>query len=123
MRRAKETGEAIARVTGKPISFMPDLRERFFGSLIGTTSTTLDWLYDPPEGETFREFIERTKRGVTRILCAPEKNDDPPLIVAHGGTLRVIVAALGAVVEEPARQNATPLAIVREKDGWHVTLL
>src|SRR3546814_7601212 len=95
MRRAKETGEAIARVTGKPISFMPDLRERFFGSLIGTTSTTLDWLYDPPEGETFREFIERTKRGVTRILCAPEKNDDPPLIVAHGGTLRVIVAALG----------------------------
>src|SRR3546814_3076343 len=105
MRRAKETGEAIARVTGKPISFMPDLRERFFGSLIGTTSTTLDWLYDPPEGETFREFIARTTRGVTRLLCAPEQNDDPPLIAAHGGTLRVIVAALRAVVEEPERDR------------------
>src|SRR3546814_18205871 len=91
MRRAKETGEAIARVTGKPISFMPDLRERFFGSLIGTTSTTLDWLYDPPEGETFREFIERTKRGVTRILFAPEKTDEPPPIVAPGGPLPVHV--------------------------------
>src|SRR3546814_4663650 len=50
-------------------------------------------------------------------VCSSDlKNDDPPLIVAHGGTLRVIVAALGAVVEEPARQNATPLAIVRSEE-------
>jgi len=123
MRRAKETGEIIAEATGKPITFMPELRERFFGSLIGTSSTKLDWLYDPPEGETFQEFIDRTKRGVTQILCAPEKHDDPPLIVAHGGTLRVIVAALGAEVDEPARQNATPLSVIREGGRWHVTLL
>lgn len=123
MRRARETGETIARLTGKPITFMPDLRERFFGSLIGTTSTTLDWLYDPPEGETFQGFIDRTKRGVAEIVCAAEKHDEPPLIVSHGGVLRVIVAALGAIVDEPARQNATPLEIYRERQGWHVSIL
>ena len=123
MRRAKDTGEAIARATGKPITFMPDLRERFFGSLIGTTSTTLDWLYDPPEGETFQGFIDRTKRGVSQIVCDETKYDEPPLIVSHGGVLRVIVAALGAIVDEPARQNATPLEIYRERQGWHVSIL
>lgn len=119
-RRAHETGMTIAEITGKPLTLHEGLRERFFGDFIGTSSVNLDWAAHPPNGESLEEFVERTKAGLTEILSVP---GDPPLIVAHGGTLRVLVAALGAAVDEPARQNATPMSVERRADGWHVTLL
>lgn len=118
--RACTTAEIIAEVTGKQLTVHPDLHERFFGDLIGTSSVDMDWAADAPGGELLREFITRTKRGMEDVLKVP---GDPPLIVAHGGTLRVIVAALGAKVEEAARENATPLEFKRESKGWHLTIL
>ena len=119
-RRAHHTALIIAEATGKQLTVHPDLHERFFGDLIGTSSINLDWAADAPGGETLREFIDRTKRGLEDALRVP---GDPPLIVAHGGTLRVVVAALGAAVDEAARENATPLEFKREADGWRLTLL
>lgn len=119
-RRAHDTALIIARFTGKRLTIMPELRERFFGDLLGTPWTVIDWAAHPPGGETLDEFIRRTKRGLERALGVP---GEPPLLVAHGGTLRVLVAALGAAVEEEARQNATPLEFRRESDGWRVGLV
>lgn len=119
-RRAHETGLTIAEVTGKPLTLHEGLRERFFGDFIGTSSVDLDWAAHPPNGESLEEFVERTKAGLAEILGAP---GEPPLIVAHGGTLRVLVAAIGATVEEEARQNATPLSIERRDDGWNISLI
>ena len=119
-RRAHDTALIVAEVTGKPLTVLPELHERFFGDLIGTSAVNLDWAADPPGGETLREFIERTKRGLETAL---KVSGDPPLIVAHGGTLRVVVAALGAAVYEAARENATPLEFKREQEGWRLTLL
>lgn len=119
-RRAHETGMTIAEITGKPLTLHEGLRERHFGDFIGTSSVNLDWAASPPNGESLKEFVERTRAGLTEILSV---EGDPPLIVAHGGTLRVLVAALGATVEEAARQNATPLSIERRADGWNISLL
>ena len=119
-RRAHHTGEILAAATGKKLTTMTELRERFFGDWMGTSSANLDWAAHPPGGETLGEFIARTRRGVEQILSVP---GDPPMIVAHGGTLRVIVAMLGAKVEEAARNNATPLEFRRDTDGWRLTIL
>jgi glucosyl-3-phosphoglycerate phosphatase len=119
-RRAHETGATIAEITGRTLTIHEGLRERSFGDLIGTSSAGLDWSASPPNGETLEEFVLRTKAGLTEILSMAGPS---PLLVAHGGTLRVLVAALGATVEEEARQNATPLSIERRAGGWKVSLL
>ena len=119
-RRAHHTAMIVAEVTGKRLTVVPDLHERFFGDWIGTSSVNLDWAADAPGGETLQQFIDRTKRGLEEAL---RDSGEPPLIVAHGGTLRVLVAALGAVVDEAARENATPLELKRTPDGWLVTLI
>ena len=68
----------------------------YLGDLLGTSWAVIDWAAHPPGGESLDEFIQRTKRGLEQALGVP---GEPPLLVAHGGTLRVLVAALGAAVE------------------------
>src|ERR1039457_7000157 len=47
-----------------PVIPEPRLRERWFGDLIGTSSTDLDWRNEPPNGESLHEFVVRTQAGI-----------------------------------------------------------
>jgi probable phosphoglycerate mutase len=105
MRRAWQTAEAVAELVGAPVVPEPRLRERWFGDLIGTSSMNLDWRKEPPNGETLQDFIVRTQAGFSDAL----DTDGSTMLVAHGGSLYVLVFSLGADLLEQHIANATPL--------------
>ncbi|MFH1603804.1 MAG: histidine phosphatase family protein, partial [Pseudomonadota bacterium] len=92
MRRAWQTAQAAAAMVGAPVIAEPRLRERWFGDLIGTSSMDLDWRNEPPNGELLRDFVVRTRAGLMDAL----DTDASTLLVAHGGSLYVLVFSLGA---------------------------
>ncbi|MSO75896.1 MAG: histidine phosphatase family protein [Alphaproteobacteria bacterium] len=118
-RRAHETAKTVARVTAKPLSVLPNLGERVFGRFAGASNVHLDWAAHPPGGESLFAFVTRTKAGLADALGRGAM----PLIVAHGGTLRVLAGALGMVLSDLVVANATPLHFEREGDGWRLDLV
>lgn len=119
MARAWLTAGRVADLTGRPVWLRRCLRERYFGDFIGTPSEGLDWRIHPPNGETMHGFIERTLTGVTELL-----SDGPmPLLVSHGGVLRVLTGALDIELPVELTANGLPLAFERKGNGWAVTPL
>jgi glucosyl-3-phosphoglycerate phosphatase len=109
-----------AGIAGEALSLVPTvelrLRERWFGDLVGTSSANLDWRLDPPNGDTLSDFITRTRAGFTAAL----DTDTSTLVVAHGGNLYVLAAALGVTLEVDHMHNANPLAFHRDGDAWRI---
>lgn len=116
MPRAWQTAQIAGAALGLAVTAEVQLRERWFGDLVGTSSAELDWTYDPPNGDTLKDFIARTREG----LLAALDSDAGTLIVAHGGTLYVLAAALGIVLEVEHLHNASPLAFRRAGARWHI---
>lgn len=117
MARAWLTAARVAAVTRKPVIAAPGLRERYFGDWIGTSSAGLDWRRDPPNGETLAGFVHRTALG----LRAAFDGGGVPLLIAHGGTLRVLAGVLGATISPAQTANALPLVVARDEDGdWTI---
>lgn len=119
MRRAWETAQAAAELVGAPVFPEPRLRERWFGDLIGTSSTDLDWRNEPPNGESLPEFVLRTQAGIQDAL----DTEASTLLVAHGGSLYVLVFSLGADLLEQHIANATPLLFEYQSgaDRWQIS--
>ncbi len=119
MRRAWETALAAAEMVRAPVIPEPRLRERWFGDLVGTSSTDLDWRKEPPNGESLHEFVVRTQAGILDAL----DTDASTLLVAHGGSLYVLVFSLGADLLEQHIANATPLLFEYESDTdrWRIS--
>jgi len=115
--RAHETARAIAAATGLGLTLSDGLKERLFGELMGTSSVELDWCCEPKGGETLPEFVARTKACLNESLLGP----GVPVVVAHGGVLRVLTAALGLPVGDDHITNATPLRFARDGGAWHMT--
>jgi broad specificity phosphatase PhoE len=119
MRRAWQTAETAAAMVGAPVIAEPRLRERWFGDLIGTSSLNLDWRNEPPNGESLRDFVARTQAGLINAL----DTDESRLLVAHGGSLYVLVYSLGAELLEQHIANATPLLFEFEAEfsRWRIS--
>jgi probable phosphoglycerate mutase len=119
MRRAWQTAEAVAELVDAPVFPEPRLRERWFGDLIGTSSMNLDWRKEPPNGETLQDFIVRTQSGFSDAL----DTDASTMLVAHGGSLYVLVFSLGADLLEQHIANATPLLFEYQAHAshWHIS--
>jgi broad specificity phosphatase PhoE len=93
--RAKQTAEIINEKLKVPITFHDELKEVNFGVLNGTpflpeykkrhAAQDYDWR---PSGESF----EDVKKRVLKILkvIKSESKDGEALIVAHGGTIRLM---------------------------------
>lgn len=119
MRRALETAQATAELVGAPVIPEPRLRERWFGDLVGTSSVDLDWRREPPNGESLQEFVVRTQAGFQDAL----DTDASTLLVAHGGSLYVLVFSLGAELLQQHIANATPLLFEYEAQAgrWRIS--
>lgn len=94
LKRARETAEILNQALQCPMVPIEELKEfnlgKFAGKIIG------DWFDEwmdgglIPDGEPFKEFVERSLKGVNQALA--EKG--PVLIVAHGGTYWAIQRAI-----------------------------
>jgi probable phosphoglycerate mutase len=114
LQRAHETAQAVAGATGLPVRAEPGLRERQFGSFQGQTVDEIlarhpehaqrwrqrDPDFRPADGETLREFYQRSVNTASRLAAA--HCGQTIALVAHGGVLDCLYrAATGMALEAP----------------------
>ena len=92
----------------------PDLAERHWGIGEGAPRAVLDREATPLGGESPAAFHTRILRGCAAIP-APDGPENPPLIVAHSGTVRVLCAALGVDFRRPT--NCALITFYRDRRG------
>jgi probable phosphoglycerate mutase len=110
LRRTVQTAEAVAAVTGVPVTTDEGFRETDFGDWDGLTfaevrerwpSEMTAWLADPavapPGGESFAEVSERVTAALARVLAG--RAGQRVLIVSHVTPIKTLVAA--AVLAPP----------------------
>ena len=122
MARAMQTaGIVAARPELARLAIVPHagLRERNFGALNGTSSVNIDWACHPNGGETLEVFVSRTRLGLSFALTHRE----PTLVVAHGGTLYVLLALLKLPLNLLLLGNAEPLLFQRSHGDWEACAL
>ena len=108
--RAKETAR-LSLPAGTAITEASDLRELNFGDWEGLTGPEIEanapgslgktWRGwgEAPSGESLAAFAERIDRVVQRLRA--ELGEGTALVVAHGGTLRVVIClAMGLPVDK-----------------------
>jgi len=139
LRRAQQTAAAFAAVLGLPVHIDARLRERSLGGLEGTAHRTIspsstglaeglviDPDARPPAGESVRDLYLRAAAfcdDLIATLCDGENslrvNDAGPgngdvVVIAHGGTVRVLDAYLhGVPVDQMTWRPVDNATIVR----------
>jgi broad specificity phosphatase PhoE len=101
--RARETAEIIAGSLGLEIRLDPRLRERSFGAWEGLTTEEIEFSFPDergrwragvgagaPDAEPFEAFAARVSSFVQEV--GRRHVDEQVLVVAHGGTIRVVHA-------------------------------
>jgi probable phosphoglycerate mutase len=121
MARAWLTSGRVATATGRPVTAVAGLRERYFGALIGTPSAGLDWRAAPPGGESLEAFVSRAAAGVNTALAGA--GSGRTLLVSHGGVLQVLAGMLGLSLAPELTHNALPLSFRRDGPGWTLSPL
>ncbi len=104
LRRTVQTAEAVAAVTGLPVTTDDGFRETDFGDWDGLTfaevrerwpSEMTAWLADPqvapPGGESFADVSERVTAALARLLAA--RAGQRVLLVSHVTPIKTLVAA------------------------------
>lgn len=117
--RARMTAERVRAATAAPLEEWPELRERNFGALRGRAYADLGFDpfapdYEPPEGESWRVFHERTARAWPRILARAQALDGNLAVITHGLVVRAFAereVGLGGL-EPPLGWPNTSLTIV-----------
>jgi broad specificity phosphatase PhoE len=111
LRRTVQTAEAVAAVTGLPVTADEGFRETDFGDWDGLTFAEVRerwpaemaaWLADPqvapPGGESFAEVSERVIPALARVLAG--RAGKRILVVSHVTPIKTLVAA--ALLAPPA---------------------
>ncbi len=115
LRRALETADIVARELGLPVATREELREVDVGEWTGLTRTEVEQRYPDQfrrwvgfgrgweDGETYEQLAERVLPALREIAWRHAGNTI--LVVAHGGTLRVVQAELERVDYGEARRR------------------
>lgn len=112
--RARDTADIIAQELRLPVTAIPELNERCWGTLerqprsSRVPGMTVDGL------EPALDFMNRVTRGFARV------EGRLPLIVAHSGIYRVLCRMLGLPEAEQPVTNCTPLRFVPPAPGFNV---
>lgn len=115
LRRARDTAAALATEVGLDVLTDTRLRETNLGLWQGMTHSEVDdqwpdarqqWRgrprWSPPEGESRIDVARRTRAVVDELVHqSPEWSEHPAVIVAHGGAIAALTAAL---LELPVEQ-------------------
>ena len=108
LQRAHETARALASEVGLEVRTDPRLRETDLGLWQGMTHSEVDatwpgartrWRsrpeWAPPEGESRIDVARRTRPVVDELLgSSPQWDEHPAVLVAHGGAIAALTAAL-----------------------------
>ena len=121
LRRALQTAASFSGVLGLPVFADSRLRERSLGVLEGTATAAIDPALTglaggrvtdpdarPAGGESVRDLYQRAAGFAEELATVHNEDDDQAgdvVVVAHGGTLRVLEAYLTGV---PVGQMAWP---------------
>ncbi|MFC0201152.1 histidine phosphatase family protein [Paracoccus rhizosphaerae] len=118
--RARQTADAFVRQRpGLRVEVAPLLAERDWGAWEGQPRAVLARDATPYGGEGPLAFRDRIRAGLIAI-AAPAVPEDPPLIVAHSGTVREIMALLALPFHRP--RNCELLTLSRDDRGtWSAT--
>lgn len=130
LRRAQQTAAAFAAVLGLPVRADARLRERSLGVLEGTAHTaigpTATGLADglvvdpdarPPAGESVRDLYQRVATFCNDLVTEPPAGAGDVLVIAHGGTVRVLDAyARGVPVDQMTWRPVENATVVRIPD-------
>lgn len=112
LRRAMQTAELVAEVTGHSVQIIEEFRELNVGELDGRRDTEAWTAYRAvlsawrhgdhdvafPGGENHYELVARLRSAFEQVAAG---TDGPALVVAHGGGLRAAVSALSPGTPEP----------------------
>lgn len=121
--RCRESAELIRQSLGvEPDSYQTDerLKEISFGDWEGQLSDELKavypdiwqerradpWSHTPPNGESYQSLAERIQEFIAEVLDAGE--DEPAVLVVHGGVIRVFQKLLLGVDAERAPKLPVP---------------
>ena len=127
--RALATAEAIAAVTGLPITQLPELREMNYGGWEGRSFLDVRredepayqrWIADEeancPDGESHADVRRRLVQAIRQI------NSERPVVVTHGTAIRIAATALLELPTRTARyfaqDNAALNVFVWRSDHW-----
>jgi glucosyl-3-phosphoglycerate phosphatase len=104
--RASATAAQLARLTGLPVSYDKDLRERYGGRWEGLTDTEIRERYPddhaawmPPDGETAATVAQRTTAAFERI-ADPMSSGELAVVASHGAAIRLGLAKLLGLPQE-----------------------
>lgn len=130
--RAAHTARIIARFRGAPVELDSDWRERNFGDLRGRAYSDVGAEifapdYEPPNGETWTEFVARVERAWSRLLRRAAQLQGSLGVVTHGLVCRALLQnqlTLEAAAVAPARgfRNCS-LTLVEPAPPFRVRLL
>ena len=132
LKRAKETGEIIAKSWAGECSVDPDLREISYGIAEGRPETWLNERITPaPDdnrldhlniegGETKRAFVTRVYTAMDRIVAEPHPNH---IVVTHGFALTFVISRWIDLPVENAgfvnfRSNSGSITHLQQDDFW-----
>lgn len=120
LNRARRTAEIVAAEINAPIHALDArLREKGFGEYENSPDPDPTvWTRQDRGAETYADFARRVAGGLNESLVT-----GVPLIVAHGGSRRVLLWGLGLDVTGPAMGNAVPLELTRVNGEWQVHIL
>ncbi|HEX3513729.1 MAG TPA: histidine phosphatase family protein [Trebonia sp.] len=127
LRRSQQTAAAFAAVLGLPVQLDARLRERCLGVLEGIAHKSISQsdlghgdgrLFDPdvrpPAGESVRDLYQRAAAFCDDLAAGLRAGSGDVLVIAHGGTVRVLDAYLSGVpVDQMTWQPVDNATIVR----------
>ena len=131
-KRAHMTAEAVAGVTGLPVTIQESLRERNFGDARGVPHEDLGFdLYapdfHPPGGESLPMFHERVALAWTEVAERAAGTDGDLVVVSHALVCRSLLEyqlSLGEDMDaKVSRWPNTALTIIDSQVPWRVSVL
>lgn len=112
-----ETGDVAYREVAEHLGY--ETAEKLFGEVGQFERMNALKELDPyGHAENFMEFWERIERGLMKVIEKHRDTGDTILVVAHGGTIRIILENLIPELKKPDALMNASVSVTHYKDGF-----